>query len=375
MSTEKSFAIGCFNFGVKKTPPFEFKGSEYLEELQKTLLKVNDLTNLTIHSDEDFPKYKESINKKTLNLQKDKGHFPNPLVLEIEFSLHIPYKIQAKIIGDKKKYLRTYTENFNVKIINGYEIPVAIVESINPKKKNDPTSAVQIVREYIRNEFKEIKSEYIRFECLGPSPFHLDCFLKPKKPSKESEWFFETEEILQKGYDEMIIYYNQNEFEDAEEAMQNLKFTIRDELGFYYFSQQARVQRMHSWSALQKKLQKLIEIQQTKGILGTYKKFFLRPKLIGELFTGLATFEGENIFGNNYHQNNYKQTFYVEEEIIFKKFIDKRLDEKDDYPIQQISNLVSFFESRRVKSLELTMAIIASLIGGAIGSLITILLQ
>ncbi|WP_288984695.1 hypothetical protein [uncultured Flavobacterium sp.] len=48
MSKEIAFGIGCFNFGVKKTPPFEFKGSEYLKELDKELLKIGNLTNLTI---------------------------------------------------------------------------------------------------------------------------------------------------------------------------------------------------------------------------------------------------------------------------------------------------------------------------------------
>jgi hypothetical protein len=375
MSKKKSFAIGCFNFGVKKIPPYDFVGSDYLEQLEKTLSKVTNLTNLNFESDEDFPNRKKKITKKTPHIQNDRGYFPEALILEIEFNLHIPYKIQAKIIGGKKKYLRTNTEDFYVKILNGYFVPVTVIECIEPDKKNDPSSAVQIVREYLKKELKEIASDYIRFEFLGPSPFHLDCYLKPRKFAENSDWFFETEMVLQKGYDDLTIYYDEDEFEDIEEAMYNLYPIINDELGFYYSAQQNRVHKMRSWNSLQKKLKKLLEIQKTKGLAGLYKKFFARPKLIEKIFVALATFEWDNIYVNNYKQNYYKQTFEVDDRILFKTFIDKELDEKDDHPIQQVSDLLNFFESRRVKSVELTMTIIAAIVGGAIGSIITIYLQ
>ena len=75
MSQKKYFAIGCFNFGVKKEPPFEFTGSEYLIELEKELSNVKNLTDLTIETDDDFQNYKEQITKKTINVQKTKALF------------------------------------------------------------------------------------------------------------------------------------------------------------------------------------------------------------------------------------------------------------------------------------------------------------
>lgn len=375
MSKEKSFAIGCFNFGVKKKIPFEFKGSDYLKELDKNLHKIANLTNLSIESDNEFVDYKETVTKKTINIENDRGFFPNALILNIEFNLHIPFKTQAKLKGSKKKYLRTFTENFNVRILSDYYAPVAIIECLKPQQKCDPSNAVQIVREYLENELNEINSDYIRFETLGPSPFHLDCFLKPRKPHQSNEWFFQTEENILKGYDELIIYYNSDEFKNADEAMLVLNDSIIDELGFYYFSQQDRVYKIHAWYSLQKKLNKLLKIQKAKGAEGLYCRFFKRQKLIGKLFVDIATFEVESTYGNNFKQNSYKQTFIAEDETFFKTFIDKSLDEKDEYPIKQVTELISFFESRRVKSVELTMTIIAALIGGAIGSIITIYLQ
>lgn len=374
MSQKKYFAIGCFNFGVKKEPPFEFSGSEYLKELEKELSSIKNLTGLVIETDDDFSNYKEQITEKTINIQKNKGSFPDALVLDISFNLHIPFKKQAKIRHVKKKRLRTHTEDFSVKISSNYYVPVAIIESLNPKEKTDSSTAVQIVREYLKGEFKKSKYDYIRFESLGPSPFHLDCFLLPKK-DEEKDWLFESNEFIQKGYNELTIFYNKNQFQNADDAMEFLSESIVDEFGFYYAFQQGKVHKMYEWRKIQNKVYKLLKIEESKGIVGVYKKFFQRQGLIGKLFIGLATFEGQSIFDNNYYQNNYNQTFLIDEDVYFKTFIDKKMEENQNYPIKQTTELINFFESRRVKSIELTMAIIAAIVGGAIGSIITIYMQ
>lgn len=375
MSKQKSFGIGCFHFGVKKNSPFDFKGSEYLTELNKALSKISSLTNLKIDTDEDFKKFELSITEATENLENNEGYFPYSLILDVEFNLYIPYRIQAEITDIEEKYLSTFTENFKVKIIQSYYLPVAIIETINPTKENDPSSAVQIVREFIRRELTDAKSDYIRFECLGPSPFHCDFFIESKKPDEDDKWLFNPEEELKKGYDNLIIYYNSDEIKDANEALEYLSSSIRDEFGFFYKCIQTRNAKMDSWQTIQKNLNTLLEIQNAKGLKGIFHRFFKRPRLIGKLFTDIATFEGSDIFKSGMQQNEYKQTFSVKDEIFFKSLIDKELEEKLDYPVKQTTDLIHFFESRRVKSLELITALIAAILGGAIGALLTISLQ
>src|SRR5690606_27458565 len=107
MSKQKSLGIGCFHFGVKKAPPFDFKGSDYLIELNKALSKISSLTNLKIDTDEDFKKNEFSITEVTENLQNDEGYFPYSLILDVEFNLYIPFRIQAEIKGTEEKYLST----------------------------------------------------------------------------------------------------------------------------------------------------------------------------------------------------------------------------------------------------------------------------
>lgn len=375
MSKQKSFGIGCFHFGVKKNSPFDFKGSEYLTNLNNALSKISSLTNLKIDTDEDFKNFELSITEATKNLENDEGYFPYSLIFEVVFNLYIPFRIQAEIIDTEEKYLSTFSEIFKVKIIQSYYLPVAIIETINPTKENDPSSAVQIVREFIRRELTDDKSDYIRFECLGPSPFHCDFFIEPQKPDEDDDWLFSPEEELQKGYDNLTIYYNSDKIKDANEALEYLSSSIQDEFGFFYKCIQSKKAKMHNWQNIQENLNTLLEIQNATGLKGIFQRYFKRPKLIGKLFTDITTFEGSDIFNSGMQQNEYKETFSVKDITFFKSLIDKELEEELDYPVKQTTDLIHFFESRRVKSLELITALSAAILGGAIGALLTISLQ
>jgi len=150
MNKEKAFGIGCYHFGVKKSPPFNFKGTEYLEELKLALSRISNLNNLKIKSDESFKEWTTKITEELPNLEDDESFFPHPFKLNIDFELYIPFRIQEEITEEKEKFIGTYGENFKVKIIQSFHLPVAVVEIIDPTKKPDPSTAVQIVREFIR---------------------------------------------------------------------------------------------------------------------------------------------------------------------------------------------------------------------------------
>lgn len=148
--------------------------------------------------------------------------------------------------------------------------------------------------------------------------------------------------------------------------------SIEDEFGFFYKTIQTRNAKMHAWQEINSSLDSLIEIQNTNGIKGVIKRYFKRQKLISKLYTDIVTFEGRSIYINGLQQNEYNDTFSTKDEIFFKSLIDKELEEKLDYPIKQTTDLIQFFESRRVKNLELTTSLIAAILGGLIGALITI---
>ena len=372
---EKSFGIGCYHFGIRQDTPFTFKGSHYISELRTALSKIPNLDNLKIDTDGDFENEIEEIKEPLPNLADEGGYFPYPPYLDIQFDLFIPFRIQAELCDTEEKFLSTFSEKFRIRISQSYHFPFAIIETLNPSKDNDPSNAVQIVREFLEKELTKEKSSFIRFECIGPSPFHLDCFIKPKEPEKNGNWLIEPDVSIERGYDKITFYYNAKEIVDSDEALEYLMTSIEDEFGLFYKYVQLRQERMHSWAIIQNSLQKLQTMQNAHGIKGFFNRLFKRPSLIGKLFTDLATFEAKDIYNNGIKQNEYNEVYRLKDEMFFKSFIDKEIEEKYEYPVKQITELVKFYEGRRVKSVELIIAIIAAILGGAIGAFLTIYFQ
>ena len=48
MPDELSFGIGCFHFGLKKTPPFKYTGEAYILELRTALESVASIDNIDL---------------------------------------------------------------------------------------------------------------------------------------------------------------------------------------------------------------------------------------------------------------------------------------------------------------------------------------
>lgn len=368
MSKEKSFGIGCFHFGIKKLPPFEFRGSVYIKELKKYLSSIPSLNNLKIETADEFELYSQNIDRALPNMGNDIGYFPNPISLDLEFEIYIPFRIQAEIIGVEKKFLRTYSENFKVTILYGFFFPVTIVETENPTKSPSPSTAVMLVREFISKKAQDKKSKYIRFECIGPSPFHINCFLRAQKQNSTKNLLFNSKKTEQSGYDKLVINYNKDKFKNSDEALNHLKSLIMDEFGYCYRHIQIRNSRMYSWNSIQENLKKLVQIQKKEGIKGMYEKLTQRHVLIERLIMDITTLEGQNILDKEFERNEYQQVYPSEKDTIFKTTIDKRLKDKIVYPTKQMTRLISFIENRRVKNLEFIIIIIAAMLGGFIGS-------
>ena len=366
----KNFGIGCFHFGISTKNSFKFNGNEFLENLKKSLSSLPNLTNLNIVIEDEFKKI-EVLLESTTDISEE-GYFPYYNNCEISFNLYIPFRIQAELCVITEKQLRTFTENFRVIINYGYYMPVVIVETIDStKKENSPSQSIQIVREFLEKQIN-VKNSEIKFQSLGPSPFHCDFFL-----TEEKEEFFENELlkknlIIQTGYDILEIFYNNEYFDDINDAFEYVQAILFNEFDFYYKFVQYRVEKIRNWSEIQDDLQKILDSQKTNGLKGLYEKNVKRQSLISDILTKTINFEGRQIFIEDLLHNQQKETFKDSDIHLAKDFIEIELKEKKQYPTKQVIDLVTFFENRRVKNMELTIVLVASILGGIIGSIITI---
>ncbi len=300
----------------------------------------------------------------------------------IEFEVYIPFRIQKQLLKRGVELLlplETYTERFKFLLHYASYFPVTFIEPVNSSQESTPSQAVKIVREFLEQEFKNSKSDYIQFECLGPSPFHADFYIQPgeTKDVNNVDWRFKVKICPKKGYDEIVFYFNPGIFTKAEEAKRaiEIEVKIQEELGFFYNIVQREVVKNHDWIKIQKLIGDLVSIHQLTGVKGFLKKFVLL-KRINDAFTSITVFEIDKIFSNYVQQKDYRYIYSEKKiETYFQSYIDKEIKKQFVCPTKQPFQLISFFEGRRIKGIENFMILISAIMGGVIGSLLTILLS
>jgi len=369
----KSFGVGCFHFSINDELDKAITVQEYINEIKDTLEKINSITDIKIKFDEDFKD--ESFDTTPPNPKLNNGDSCHPFLhpFSIEYKIYIPYRIQAKLIGVEETSLNTYTENFVIYMRHAWHGPLSFVECANPKPETKPSTAVQIIRKYLPNEFINLDTFLIP-DYLGPSPFHADFHLKfvnvenieTKKP------FMQLLE-MQTGYDEIIFTCDSNDYDEENKALQHLFYELEQEISFFYEITSNEVNRMHEWNEISECMHSILEFENAETKKSLIDKIFSRPKLFRKAFKDIGLFKGQDLFISNLQKRNYNSIYESDKHRTYLKvFIDRRMSESGVYPVQESIDLISYFDQKSSKSFELAVVFIAAIIGGVIGSIITV---
>lgn len=371
-----SFGIGCFHFGIKKTLPFHFSPSEYIEELREALQSVPNVNNITIERPYDVHGHApQMITEEQATLDSGGDLFPQLLSLRITFDLYIPFRLQEKLAEKPQQLLGTYTERFRVLVRHGYYLPVAFIELIDPSEAGQPSDAVQVVREFLEQELNAAPSGTIRFECLGPSPFHADCYIQAKETDgEEADWDVDCEMHPQTGYDDIFFYFNPKTFTDVIAAKEYIFGRIDDEVSLFYHIRQREAKRISDWVKLQTSLQELLDFQSRKGLRRILHRPFFYSSKINESFIAIAEFEGEEVLASSQIPIGISAIYKGDELRCFKTYIDAAMVDRAQYPVSQTTRLLELFENRRVKGVEFLAYLVSGISGGAVGAILTYLL-
>ena len=384
MSKQIRFEVGCFHFGVKKIPPFKFKGEDYIQELNKSLSSIPNIKKIKITcTDIQFKNTEIEITTKPPPISDGPDYFPQPEFLTIEFQIHIPYKNQKDIytklerLGMRRP--KKATEDFYVTIDYSYYFPVTFIELTNFSNEFFYHDAVFIVREFLTEKFNDNISEYIQFEDIGPSPFHANFFIVEKKDMKLDDNFIITKIDASEPIKEVIFNFNKEFLEDKggiEEIKKYIFWLIINELGFFYKLIQIFKLHEKKWDDVQNVLDELISLQKEKGFKNYFKKMFFSSSKLNQLFLNIIEFESDLLSDHNYIRYNYDDTYDDLNKGYLKPFIDAEVKnvEEAKFATNQAREIFSLMENHRIKSTELLIVLFAALIG-VIGVIIGVILS
>jgi len=365
------FGIACFHFGIAKEPPLRYNDEQYIAELRKVLESIPNVEQIIFEDLCEGQNTPLDISEKIPDICEEAGVFPNWEFGKIGFSIHIPDRIQRQLLP----YSEICTERFEISINYSFDMPVTFIKPIDPIGSCCPSDAVIVVREFLRQQFINIKSEYIRFEVLGPSPFHANCYIEPcedMESDESSPGFISKDVTTEVGYDKLIFYYNTKMFENGKDAEACIFNEIILELSFYYKIIQTRTIKIRKWAQIDEMLRDIIPRNRKKSIQDRFFEFICYSRKIKELFIAIAIFERDRIFAKEAIKNDYKDVYSDRWASHFLNFVDKARKEAETYPTKELIQLLSFLEEKRAKNMELLTLFFSAIIGGGIGAFITL---
>jgi hypothetical protein len=315
--------------------------------------------------------YSEHITEAPTKLS-DGGDFPFVEFLKITFSLYIPSRIQSDLIGEIAKYSLPGIEKFKVTMLPSWYGPVAFVECADVLSEDCyPSTAVQVVREFLKKEFSKIDSE-ITFECIGPSPFHVDFYISNKENEKVINQI-EFSELEQKGYNKIVFKYNKDIFETEDEAKLHIYEELTNELALFYAITRENVIQMHSWSSIEDSLEQLNLMNKDQGLFKYLKNKYLATNLRKKLINNLYVFKAENELYQHRVDHWIKEMYDNSDAVYLRKYIESRSGHESHYPVDSVCDWMKHEENRSMKYFELSVRFSTSVIGGIIGAVITLM--
>jgi hypothetical protein len=366
------FGIGCFHFGYHPQLGSKFIGEHYIAQLDQILATIPNIEKIQIDAEDDFKSYEFEIENQVDLLSDGPNYFPFPQSnISIRLLLFIPERLQKEIKG---KYLSLPTcERFAVEINYPYHFPITTVRPVNPPSDFQPSDGVFMCRKFLEQSFERAVNTSISFESLGPSPFHADIFLEPNESEAVRE--FEFERKPSRGYDSCYFRYDQDYFDDIEEAYEWLIHHLDDQIGLFYLITHSRIRRDQDWSSLYNSIQQIIDNQKKKGFWAYWKNTLAADHRLHDAMLSLAQIDAEDLDTRYNLHKELKELFLGDKPPELLPFLERAISEFSSLPFQQMRDILNLLESRRAKRMRLIMMALSAILGGVTGTLLTLLLK
>ncbi|MEX2030545.1 MAG: hypothetical protein WD906_06205 [Anaerolineales bacterium] len=371
------FGIGCFHFSIAKDTPSGIYGEQYLTYLRTALEKAPNTSNLKILAGDEFLKEEFAPRSKFRSIRESPRFFPPASSdLEVVFDLFIPERLQLELHPHFHQ-APDCGERMRVRILYNYYLPFVAVQPLEPREGCSPSDLVAVTREFLEKHFDEDPESPLAFDYLGPSPFHADFVLRPREDAEQrsSDADFDFHRLSRRGYDLVTILFDPSRFGSSDEALEELLHHLDDDFGLYYFAQHLRQRQMLEWSDIADSVTTLVQLTKASGLRAIWNNLFRIGRVIQELVVGLTDFESSALLAEYQLQRGLQDLSKGRARSILRRFVDEAIRDQPKFPISPVRELTSLLEQRRSKTGENALLLLSAVLGGAVGSIITLLIS
>lgn len=358
-----AIGFGCFWFGVTADAPESFTGSDYLDEIQAALGQVSAIEDVEVEVGSAFREATFSRPDTHHHIAGGVGLFPPMQFGELRFRLVIPQRVQRDITGVGS----ASTERFQVTITPAYRVAAAMVECLDSPQEDDPSGAVQIVRELLMIELGRLSSPWVEFQFLGPSPAHVDVHLHANTSTASGDEEFTLMTSTQPAYRRLSYSYDLGAYPSATEAAAGFFAAVHSELDLLYLAKQIYLVSAEQWSQIQGLVASTVKAQRSTGVKAFAARTF-GARQMDNARIALAEFELDYLGLSALLRSDANTTYAAGTTTYLGDYVNPDLDDLREFPVSQVGELLGILEHRRLTDRELFIVAIASTLGGVAGA-------
>ncbi|MFO1153244.1 MAG: hypothetical protein U1E42_06210 [Rhodospirillales bacterium] len=362
----KAFGIGCFWFG-RKAEAHDHQamvGTEHLAAVRRALEAIPNLNNVEIIEPEHMLWHESEW--------EQEGQEIYPIDLIIKFNVYLPKRVQDQLFPIRDS--QTDTEYFEVFIYYGYYAPVSYISyNTDDQLFARPSDSVVIIPNYLEKEFART-SENVTFNFLGPIPFHADFWLEGEERGTVENFLFTNLGDSGVGYSSITVKYRSNQFISIDSAWMLFIRSTYHHIDYYYNAVRQRNDIINVNTEIQDKLDQLLQLQTAGGVRGSLNRFRKAPKATRDLMILVLQAEMAGLSAGRFLEEAQRRGILPEGSPFTAATVKEIEDQKNRFPIGQIAETVKMFEERYLKNLENGTVLVAGLLGGVVGAIITIII-
>lgn len=361
-----AFGVACFHFGFTPNIPYFGTLGDYADKVRSALNRVQNINNVRVELAEGED-HKFAITEEVDGGIEKGQPFPLCHFFLVEFELYIPFRIQKEVFPSGEEQA-TGTENFKIYIRHAYDSPICFVVPVGMAETSIPSSSIPVVREFLKREMN--RDSEIKFGALGPSPMHANFYLKWQKENGGE--LLEVAFFRSTGYARVVISADPSAYPSLEEAFDDVRFKMSDEVDAFYAITQIDVRARFSWRKLEDDLNDLTSNVSGIELRERIRRAWGRSEKLAKLHGDLARFEASMIIGKHKIDAEVGRLYRGLTVQFIKPIIDDELADRTAFPTSQVGRLVEFLEQRRSKAVELIIVLVSAVIGGIAGSVLAL---
>jgi hypothetical protein len=360
--------IGSFWFSAKKQTDGVKSGDnlfvKHLKDVKSVLEGIDNVSNLEIRI--DCEEFSDLDLESTLD-DGDDDDYDRPLFNDgsIDFDLYLPIRVQERYGFGR----RVDTEKFRVSIRYSYHFPVTFIYYSVPDDeivaRLSPSQAIMITREFLVEKLKS--DPRVQFNCIGPSPFHVDLIVKYLEDGEDIE---STVELPSRGYHTILMKI----LDEDDDPIQVVVDRYQDILSSFYYITWCRVSLLRGGHSIVGLVRELLGVTGSKSPFAHLRAMSKRENIITDIFNRILEDKMKRISLDEF-VNEVKRTGTVNSSNIFAHFIDEAVLEIPILPTEEIRKVVDIIEGRTRNFFQNGATLLAGLLGAIIGSLLTIMLS